>query len=113
MAKVLEGIIVGIGFVGGGAILKQDNAVHGTATAASIWATGAIGMSVGLGRFDVAVTISVFTFLTLKLLPFVKQEISLKADEGPDTAASQRDGPKDKRLESNRNKRKKSQPAGD
>ncbi|WP_454624035.1 MgtC/SapB family protein [Bradyrhizobium cenepequi] len=80
MAKVIEGLITGIGFIGGGAILKHGTSVHGTATAASLWATGAIGLSVGLGSFDVAVTIAVFTFLTLKLLTFVKEES--QADEG-------------------------------
>lgn len=39
-AKAIEGLITGIGFIGGGAILKQGNSVHGTATAASLWATG-------------------------------------------------------------------------
>ena len=74
MAKVIEGLITGIGFIGGGAILKQGNSVHGTATVASLWATGAIGVSVGLGSFDVAITIAVFTFLTLKLLTLVKDD---------------------------------------
>jgi putative Mg2+ transporter-C (MgtC) family protein len=74
MSKVIEGLITGIGFIGGGAILKQGANVHGTATAASLWATGAIGASVGLGSYDVAVTIAVFTFLTLTLLPLVKDD---------------------------------------
>ncbi|AWM08395.1 MgtC/SapB family protein [Bradyrhizobium symbiodeficiens] len=74
MAKVIEGLITGIGFIGGGAILKQGNSVHGTATAASLWSTGAIGVSVGLGAYDVAVTIAVFTFLTLRLLTLAKEE---------------------------------------
>ena len=74
MSKVIEGIITGIGFIGGGAILKHGNTVHGTATAASLWATGAVGVSVGLGSYDVAVTIAVFTFLTLRLLTLVKEE---------------------------------------
>ena len=77
MAKVIEGLITGIGFIGGGAILKQGNSVHGTATAASLWATGAIGVSVGLGAYDVAVTIAVFTFLTLRLLTLAKEEADL------------------------------------
>ena len=55
LAKVIEGLITGIGFIGGGAILKQGTTVQGTATAASLWATGAIGVSVGLGSYDVAV----------------------------------------------------------
>ena len=62
---LLQGLITGIGFIGGGAILQQGREVRGTATAASLWATGAIGMAVGLGSYDVAVVIAVFTFLTL------------------------------------------------
>jgi len=80
MSKVIEGVITGIGFIGGGAILKQGTTVQGTATAASLWATGAIGVSVGLGSYDVAVTIAVFTFLTLRLLTLVKEEDDLKPD---------------------------------
>jgi putative Mg2+ transporter-C (MgtC) family protein len=76
MAKVIEGLITGIGFIGGGAILKQGNSVQGTATAASLWATGAIGVSVGLGGYDVAITIAAFTFLTLRLLTIIKEESS-------------------------------------
>ena len=76
MAKVIEGLITGIGFIGGGAILKQGNSVQGTATAASLWATGAMGVSVGLGGYDVAITIAAFTFLTLRLLTIIKDESS-------------------------------------
>ena len=72
IARIIEGLIVGIGFVGGGAILKDNTSVHGTATAASIWATGAIGTAVGVGTLDVAIAIAVMTFLTLKLLPILK-----------------------------------------
>ena len=42
-ARIIEGLITGIGFIGGGAIIKQGGAVQGTATAAGLWATGAIG----------------------------------------------------------------------
>ena len=78
MAKVIEGLVTGIGFIGGGAILKQGDSVQGTATAASLWATGAVGVSVGLGSYDVAVTVAVFTFLTLRLLTMVKEEDDLE-----------------------------------
>jgi putative Mg2+ transporter-C (MgtC) family protein len=71
-ARVVQGVITGVGFIGGGAILKHGNSVHGTATAASIWATGAIGTAVALGRYDVAIVISLFTFLTLRLLTLMK-----------------------------------------
>lgn len=81
-ARIIEGLMTGMGFIGGGAILKTDNAVHGTATAASLWATGATGAAVGLGAYDVAAMISLFTFLTLWLLVPFKREGEPK-EEGP------------------------------
>lgn len=72
LARIVEGVIVGIGFVGGGAILKTGSSVRGTATAASLWLTGAIGVSVGLGKLDIAVMLALATFATLFLLPAVK-----------------------------------------
>lgn len=73
-AKVIEGVIAGVGFIGGGAILKHGTSVLGTATAASVWSTGAIGVACALGAFDVAVTIAVMAFLSLKLLPVFKPD---------------------------------------
>lgn len=67
-ARVLQGLITGIGFVGGGAIVKSETHVKGTATAASIWTTGAIGATVAYGRLDIALLLSVTTFITLRYL---------------------------------------------
>ena len=73
MARIIEGLITGMGFIGGGAILRRENSVKGTATAASLWITGAIGVSVGLGSYDVAVLLSVATIVTLWVLPPLKR----------------------------------------
>ncbi|XCP57663.1 MgtC/SapB family protein (plasmid) [Methylocystis echinoides] len=62
LARIVEGVITGIGFIGGGAIVKTGVSVHGTATAASLWATGAVGAAVALSAFDVAVVIAAMTF---------------------------------------------------
>ena len=72
MARIVEGVITGIGFIGGGAILKGGGEVQGTATAASLWATGAIGVAVGLANYDVAVVICLFTVATLYGLRHLK-----------------------------------------
>jgi putative Mg2+ transporter-C (MgtC) family protein len=77
MARIIEGLITGMGFIGGGAILRREHSVRGTATAASLWATGAIGVTTGLGAYDVAFIISVVTFLTLVLMTKLKPEDSL------------------------------------
>jgi putative Mg2+ transporter-C (MgtC) family protein len=76
-ARIVEGLITGMGFIGGGAILVVKANVRGTATAASLWATGAIGTAVGLGAYDIALVLSIMTFLTLQL------NANLKPD-GPD-----------------------------
>jgi putative Mg2+ transporter-C (MgtC) family protein len=72
-ARVVEGLITGIGFIGGGAILKVRDSVKGTATAASLWVTGAIGTSVGIGAIDVAVVLTIMAFVTLTLLAPLKK----------------------------------------
>ena len=73
LARIVEGLITGMGFIGGGAILRREDSVKGTATAASLWITGAIGVAVGLGSYDVAVLLSLATVVTLLLLPPLKK----------------------------------------
>jgi putative Mg2+ transporter-C (MgtC) family protein len=81
-ARVVEGLITGMGFIGGGAILRLKDSVRGTATAASLWATGAIGTAVGLGAHDIAVLLSIITFITLKALTPLKKEPQDEDDIG-------------------------------
>ena len=74
LARVLEGLMTGIGFIGGGAILKSDGAVRGTATAASVWNTGAIGGAVAFDRYEIAIVLSAVNFAALRWLSHLKQE---------------------------------------
>ena len=75
MARIVEGLITGMGFIGGGAILRLKDSVKGTATAASLWVTGAIGAAAGLGSYDVAMMLSAVTLMTLWVLsPFKRSE---------------------------------------
>jgi putative Mg2+ transporter-C (MgtC) family protein len=82
MMRVVEGVITGMGFIGGGAILQTKNSVKGTATAASLWITGAIGVAVGLGSYGIAVVMSGVTFVTLWALSDMKQHIDEEKDSG-------------------------------
>ena len=82
-ARILEGLMVGVGFIGGGAILKHGTQAVGTATAASLWATGALGAAVGYGLYDIAVILSAITYVTLRYLAPLKDaahEIDPKED---------------------------------
>jgi putative Mg2+ transporter-C (MgtC) family protein len=83
MARIIEGVITGMGFIGGGAILRHHESVKGTATAASLWVTGAIGIAVGIGNLDVAVILAVITFATLWMLSPLKA-VARSGQEGED-----------------------------
>jgi putative Mg2+ transporter-C (MgtC) family protein len=70
-SRVWQGLLAGIGFIGSGAILKTGGSVRGTATAASIWNTAAVGAAVANGSFDIAIALSVANFAVLRwLAPF-------------------------------------------
>ena len=81
-SRVLQGLITGIGFVGGGAILKVRNTVHGTATAASVWNAGAIGAAVAMQHYGIAVTLALLNLITLRLLLPVKKRLDNRNSSG-------------------------------
>ena len=74
MSKVIEGLITGIGFIGGGAILKAGSTTHGTATAASILNTGIVGGAVGFGFYDIGFVLALANFLVLVILGRLKPD---------------------------------------
>jgi putative Mg2+ transporter-C (MgtC) family protein len=74
LARIIAGIITGMGFIGGGAILKNGGEVHGMATAAALWATGCIGVAIAVQAYDVAVVITGFTVVTLYALGSLKRD---------------------------------------
>jgi putative Mg2+ transporter-C (MgtC) family protein len=78
LARVVYGLMTGIGFIGGGAIVKQEGAAHGTATAASIWSTGAVGLAVAFDRYGIAISVALVTFLTLFLFRPIKQVMGVR-----------------------------------
>lgn len=72
-SRLLQGLITGIGFIGGGAILKQGATVRGTATAASVWNAGVIGAAVAMDHYGIAITLALLNLFTLRaLLPLKK-----------------------------------------
>ncbi|MBN56994.1 MULTISPECIES: MgtC/SapB family protein [unclassified Thalassolituus] len=86
-ARVMYGLITGIGFIGGGAILKNGGNVSGTATAASIWNTGAIGVSVAYSYYEIAITLSLINFLVLQFGGVIKQETKAVSQKHSDDEA--------------------------
>jgi putative Mg2+ transporter-C (MgtC) family protein len=78
-SRIIQGLIAGIGFIGGGAILKSNGNVHGTATAASIWNMGVMGAAVAQGRYDIGLLLTALNFLTLRVLAPLKKRMDNSA----------------------------------
>jgi putative Mg2+ transporter-C (MgtC) family protein len=77
--RVLQGVIAGVGFLGGGVILRdaQDQRVRGLTTAASIWIVAGLGMACGAGHWRTGVLASAFTLLVLVLGHRIEQILSV------------------------------------
>jgi putative Mg2+ transporter-C (MgtC) family protein len=99
MARVMEGLITGMGFIGGGAILRQQDSVKGTATAASLWVTGAIGAAVGLGSYDVAIVLTLVTIATLWIMAPLKRLGHLEKKEQGEVDAKRSKRPRKQVVE--------------
>jgi len=67
MSRVIQGVIAGIGFLGGGAILKDGDEVRGVTTAATIWVVAALGVACGAGYFAAALIALVIALAVLIL----------------------------------------------
>ena len=67
--RIAAQIVTGIGFLGGGAILRSGNTVHGMTTAATIWVNAAIGVAAGMGEYALATATAVLTLVVLGVLP--------------------------------------------
>jgi putative Mg2+ transporter-C (MgtC) family protein len=64
-ARIAAGIIAGIGFIGAGTIWAEKDKVKGITTAASLWATAAIGLTTGIGDYPMAIAVTALVFLIL------------------------------------------------
>jgi len=72
-ARIASGIVAGIGFIGAGAIIAEQDKVVGITTAASLWATAAIGLAVGIGNHLLATTATLLVFLVLSSRSIIKR----------------------------------------
>src|SRR5437763_6257015 len=79
-SRVIQGLVAGIGFIGGGAILKAEGNVHGTATAASIWNFGVVGAAVAEDRFLMAFVLSAMNLFALRVLLPWKLKLDTRAE---------------------------------
>lgn len=70
--RVAYGVMVGIGFLGAGAIMRYGAGIRGLTTAASLWCTAAVGLACGLGMFIIAGAATAMVLFTLLVLAWLE-----------------------------------------
>jgi putative Mg2+ transporter-C (MgtC) family protein len=82
LSRVIQGIIAGVGFLGGGAILKSssDEIVHGLTTAASIWLVASLGIACGAGQWILALIAFAIALIVLVAGNAIEQFIRRASD---------------------------------
>lgn len=85
MSRVLQGVIAGIGFLGAGTILKNQQAdeahVKGLTTAAGLWMTAAIGVAAGLGKEATALLSTILALAIFSVMPYVVRVFEKDVDK--------------------------------
>jgi putative Mg2+ transporter-C (MgtC) family protein len=83
LSRVLQGLVTGIGFLGGGAILKlaAEHEIHGLTTAAGLWMTAAASAAAGLGELLLAVLGVVIGLVVLQAFVKVEQRLGHRASK--------------------------------
>ena len=73
--RMAQGIMTGIGFLGAGVIMKERFSVRGLTTAASIWITASIGISIGLGFYLAAISSALLTLVVLSVFAWFERRL--------------------------------------
>jgi len=73
--RIAAQVVSGIGFLGAGAIIRLGSNIRGLTTAASLWLTAAIGLTIGAGMYITALTAEVLALITLVVLHKVENKI--------------------------------------
>ncbi|RKY09033.1 MAG: hypothetical protein DRP56_03230 [Planctomycetota bacterium] len=68
ISRMTAGIVTGVGFIGGGAVLRDRANISGVTTAATIWVVTSIGIACGTHLYDMAVSITVLSLIVLAVL---------------------------------------------
>ena len=74
-ARVAAQVVTGIGFIGGGTVLRHGATVFGLTTAATLFMSAAIGMACGAGMFDLALIATIVSIITLVSIRFFEKNV--------------------------------------
>ncbi|SIR31047.1 MgtC/SapB family protein [Halanaerobium kushneri] len=79
--RIAAQVVSGVGFLGAGTILVRGSNVRGLTTAASLWATAAIGLAIGGGFYFQGIITTLVVFIALYFLSDIKQSDNKRTDQ--------------------------------
>ena len=79
--RMASHIIVGVGFIGGGAIFLKDKFVSGLTTAANLWIAAGIGMACGFGLYPLAIIVTLLSLFVFVVLRYIETKIDKKTKD--------------------------------
>lgn len=68
VSRMIQGIVTGIGFLGAGTIIKEQFHIEGLTTAATLWTVAGIGLTAGLGLYELTILLTLAAFMVLHIL---------------------------------------------
>jgi putative Mg2+ transporter-C (MgtC) family protein len=78
--RIPSQIVTGIGFLGGGAILREKGDIRGLTTAATVWVNSAIGMSAAAGYYSIAITATIVSLIVLTTFLRIERRLEERID---------------------------------
>lgn len=78
-SRVASQVVTGIGFIGAGTIILHKQTVRGLTTAAGIWATSGIGLTIGAGMYVLGISATVLTLIGLEVLSLLFKKVGMKS----------------------------------
>ena len=88
-ARIAAGVITGIGFLGAGTIIRDNEGIRGLTTAASLWVVSGIGLAVGCGFCNAAIYSTVLTLIVLFVLRYVEDIMFFRNNDMGNTKKSE------------------------
>jgi putative Mg2+ transporter-C (MgtC) family protein len=89
ISRTLQGLLSGIGFLGGAVIFKSGTDVRGIKAAAAVWITGAIGLAIGTSYWWLGITVGVVTVAVLFVADRFPDPVREMKQEGANTAQAE------------------------
>ena len=80
-SRIAAGIVTGIGFLGAGNIIAHRGRIQGITSAATLWVVAAIGLSIGVGQYLLAIICALFIFAILQISR-IEKKTSTETDDG-------------------------------